>query len=87
MAETFIQLNLPYPVRFMHAIAVLEIVCGALIILNKWVKKAAFPLIGIMMGAIILTKLPALSDGFMQFAFQARLDIVMLALLVHLYAD
>lgn len=87
LAETFIGLNLPFPVQFMTAVAVIEIICGLLIILKKWVQKAAFPLIGIMIGAIILTKLPVLDDSFMQFAFNARLDIVMLVLLTYLYFE
>ncbi|WP_339161456.1 DoxX family protein [Siminovitchia sp. FSL H7-0308] len=87
LGETFISLNLPFPLQFMTAIAVIEIICGLLIILKKWVQQATFPLIGIMIGAIILTKFPVLNDSFMQFAFNARLDIVMLVLLAYLYFE
>jgi putative oxidoreductase len=66
-------------------IILLEIVCGILLLVNKAVKNAVVPLIGIMIAAILLTKVPLLHTGFLPFAFSARLDIVMLVLLVYLY--
>ncbi|MDZ5474086.1 hypothetical protein SM124_20390 [Bacillus sp. 31A1R] len=53
--------------------------------MDKEVKRATVPLIIIMIGAILLTKVPILHTGLVQFAFSARLDIVMLVLLFILY--
>ncbi len=85
LAGTFIQLRLPYPEKLMLAVAVTEVVCGILILINKGARLAAVPLMGIMVAALILTKIPLISSGFMQFAFAARLDIVMILLLFVLY--
>lgn len=86
LGNYFISLKLPYPLKFMLVIALIEIICGILILVNKGVKQAAIPLIGIMIAAILLTKVPSLHSGFVQFAFNARLDIVMLVLLFILFA-
>jgi putative oxidoreductase len=85
LGNTFIGLGLPFPIYFMYVVALTEIVCGGLILANKHVKSASIPLILIMIAAIILTKLPILHAGLIEFAFNARLDIVMLALLAILY--
>ncbi|WP_233713704.1 DoxX family protein [Lederbergia citri] len=85
LGNVFINLGLPFPLFLMYAVAFIEIVCGILILANKMVHQAVIPLIGIMIAAILLTKVPSLNTGFMQFAFNARLDIVMLVLLWVLY--
>ncbi|EKN71719.1 hypothetical protein BABA_00185 [Neobacillus bataviensis LMG 21833] len=85
LANGFLNLGLPYPHIMLHVIVALEIVCGMLILLNKAVKNAVIPLIAIMIAALLLTKLPSLHTGILQFAFNARLDIVMLVLLIILY--
>jgi putative oxidoreductase len=86
LAEVFIGLGLPFPDLLLHVTAFLEIICGILILLNRSVKHAVIPLIGIMIAAIFLTKLPLLNSGLLPFAFKARLDIVMLVLLFTLYS-
>lgn len=85
LANIFIGLGLPFPIYFMYLVALTEIICGGLILANKYVKKASMPLILIMIAAIILTKIPVLHAGLIEFAFNARLDIVMLTLLLILY--
>ncbi len=85
LAEVFIGLGLPFPDLLLHVTAFLEMICGILILLNRSVKHAVIPLIGIMIAAIFLTKLPLLNGGLLPFAFKARLDIVMLVLLFTLY--
>lgn len=87
LSDYFISLGFPYPVYFKNMIALIEIVCGILIFLNKRVKYSTIPLIAIMIGALLTTKVPLLQTSFMNFIFQARLDIVMLALLVMLYQN
>jgi hypothetical protein len=39
-----------------------------------------------MVGAILITKVPVLHSGFLAFAFNARLDIIMLVLLFILHS-
>jgi putative oxidoreductase len=85
LANTFIRLGLPYPNIMLYVVAFLEIICGILIVMNRNVKNAVIPLIGIMIAALLLTKLPSINAGILQFAFNARLDIVMLVLLGILY--
>ncbi|RST77356.1 DoxX family protein [Siminovitchia acidinfaciens] len=85
LANTFIQLRLPFPKQLIMVVAVVEIVCGILILMNKGARLATIPLMGIMVAALMLTKIPLYSEGFMKFAFAARLDIVMLLLLFVLY--
>lgn len=85
LGNYFIHLGLPFPLKMMYIVAFFEIVCGLLILFNKVVKKATIPLIVIMIAAFLLTKVPILHTGFLQFAFNARLDIIMLILLFILY--
>ncbi|WHZ04242.1 DoxX family protein [Neobacillus sp. YX16] len=86
LLEVFIGLGLPFPDILLYVTAFLEIICGILILLNRSVKNAVIPLIGIMIAAILLTKLPLITGGILPFAFKARLDIVMLILLYILYS-
>ncbi|MEH7122614.1 DoxX family protein [Bacillus sp. JJ1503] len=87
MGTYFVNLGLPYPISVMYIVAIVELICGVLILLNRSVANATLPLIGIMIVAIILTKIPTLHTGFFQFAANARLDIVMLILLFILYSQ
>ncbi|MBP2242681.1 putative membrane protein YphA (DoxX/SURF4 family) [Cytobacillus eiseniae] len=87
LSHSFISLGLPYPLTLMYIVALLEIICGMAILMNKYIKHATIPLIIIMIGAVLLTKIPILHTGFMAFAFQARLDIIMLVLLTILYSQ
>lgn len=78
--------GLPYPDSLLFLVAITEIVCGTLIISRLYMKRATAALIFIILAAIFLTKLPILANqGFLSFAFEARLDIVMLILLVLLW--
>lgn len=82
----FMDLGLPSPSMMLFLIAITEIACSGLILAQLYVKQAAAPLILIILGAIYLTKLPVfMNQGFLQFAFDARLDIVMLILLILLW--
>ncbi|RLL41767.1 DoxX family protein [Oceanobacillus piezotolerans] len=84
----FTNLGLPFPELTLFLIAFIEIACGMLITARMYIKQAAPPLILIMLGAIFLTKLPILSNGgLLSFAFEARLDIVMLILLLIIWRN
>ncbi|WP_318936922.1 DoxX family protein [Oceanobacillus halotolerans] len=80
---TFISLGLPFPESTLFLVAIAELTCGALIISRLYIKLATAPLILIMFGALYLTKLPILlQQGLLAFLFEARLDIVMVILLL-----
>jgi uncharacterized membrane protein YphA (DoxX/SURF4 family) len=80
--SAFIGLGFPFPEATLFLVALLEVACGMMIAGRIYVKKAVIPLFIIMVGAILFTKIPILqSAGVLQFAFEARLDIVMLILL------
>ncbi|WP_106495724.1 DoxX family protein [Lentibacillus sp. Marseille-P4043] len=83
----FSNLALPFPNSFLFLVAITEIVCGTLIVSRLYLKQATAPLIFIMLAAIFLTKIPILTtnNGFLSFLFEARLDIVMLILLMLLW--
>lgn len=85
----FSSFGLPYPDTILFLVAITEIVCGALIVSRLYLKRATAALIFIILAAIFLTKLPILTtnQGFLSFAFEARLDIVMLILLVLLWQN
>jgi len=85
LANGFLNLGLPYSHILLKVVILLEIGCGVLLLVNKAVNHAVIPLIAIMIAALLLTKFPLLHTGFLTFAFHARLDIVMLALLIILY--
>lgn len=85
LGNYFISLGLPYPLKVMYVVAIMEIISGILILFNKSVKIATVPLLVIMMAAFLLTKVPVLHSGFLPFAFNARLDVIMLVLLFILY--
>jgi uncharacterized membrane protein YphA (DoxX/SURF4 family) len=79
----FFQLGLPFPETTLFLVAITEFACGMLIAGRMYMKLAVPPLILIMLGALYITKIPVmLNEGFLKFAFEARLDIVMLILLL-----
>lgn len=82
----FANLGIPFPAASLFIIALLELGCGMLLAGNMFVKYALIPLIIIICGAILITKLPILfSNGILDFAFQSRLDFVLLILLLLLW--
>ncbi|UFT99381.1 DoxX family membrane protein [Radiobacillus kanasensis] len=85
LGGVFVSLGLPYPLNTMFFLAIVEIICGICILLNRYVKIAVIALMVIIIAALILTKIPVLHAGFFHFLFEARLDIVMLGLLFVLF--
>ncbi|WP_420809408.1 DoxX family protein [Aquibacillus halophilus] len=84
-ATVFINLGFPYPEATLLLVACFEIACGCFILLNYYVKTATIPLLTIMIIAFLLTKVPIMHSGLLQFAFEARLDLVMICLLFILW--
>ncbi len=91
-AGRFANIGIPYPELMGPFVGVVEMVCGALIILGLFTRLAAIPLIIIMIVAIISTKVPILLGhdlwlfhapklaryGFWSMMHEARADFDML---------
>jgi putative oxidoreductase len=92
----FAKIGLPAAPALASFVGATEIVCGTLLLAGLFVRLAALPLVVDMVVAIVTTKLPLLfgagpepvaaspKTGFWAFAYQARLDLTMLAACVFL---
>jgi putative oxidoreductase len=75
----FVKIGIPAPQFFAPFVGVVEILCGALLIIGLVTRLAAIPLIIDICVAIITTKIPMLSKaGFWSTAHEARTDYCML---------
>lgn len=75
----FTKIGIPRPEVMAPFVGVVEIVCGALLILSLLTRLAAIPLIIDMLVAIVTTKIPILRDkGLWSLAHEARTDYCML---------
>ncbi|WP_087974080.1 DoxX family protein [Oceanobacillus rekensis] len=84
----FFGLGLPFPEQTLFLVAIVELACGMLIIGRMYMKIAVPPLLLIMLGALYFSKLPILwTEGLLSFAMGARLDIVMIILLLLLWQN
>ncbi len=78
-AGRFAKIGIPVPNFFGPFVGVVEIVCGASLILGLLTRVAAVPLLIVMIVAITTTKVPILlKDGFWKMAHEARTDWSML---------
>jgi putative oxidoreductase len=91
-AGRFTRIGIPYPDLMGPFVGVIEIICGALIIVGLLTRLAAIPLIIIMIVAIVSTKIPIWTGqdfwifhvpkldryGFWSMAHEARADFTML---------
>ncbi len=91
-AGRFAHIGIPHPDLMGPFVGLVEIVCGALIIVGLFTRLAAIPLIVIMLVAIVSTKVPILLGhdvwifhvsklpryGFWSAAHEARADFCML---------
>jgi len=81
----FIKIGIPAPQFFAPFVGVVEILCGALLIIGLVTRLAAIPLIIDICVAIITTKIPMLSKaGFWSTAHETRTDYCMLLGLIFL---
>lgn len=78
----FTSMGIPSAELIVLIVAVTEIVCGGMIVLDYYVKQATIPLLVIIIAALLLNKVPELHQGLFVFLFKARLDIVMLFILL-----
>src|ERR1035437_5696372 len=75
----FTKIGIPAPEIMAPFVGVIEIGCGALLILGLLTRLAAIPLIIDMLVAIATTKIPILlKSGFWAMAHEARTDFAML---------
>jgi uncharacterized membrane protein YphA (DoxX/SURF4 family) len=75
----FIKIGLPAPEFLGYLVPCFEIICGILILIGLFTRSAAFPLVVIMLVAIVSTKIPILlENGFWIMAHEARTDWAML---------
>jgi putative oxidoreductase len=75
----FIKIGIPAPEIMAPFVGVVEIVCGALLLVGLFTQLAAIPLIIDMLVAIATTKIPILLEkGFWAMAHEARVDWCML---------
>jgi putative oxidoreductase len=75
----FAKIGIPAPGVMAPFVGVVEIVCGALLIMGLLTRLAAIPLIIDMLVAIATTKIPFLmKNGFWAAAHEARVDYTML---------
>jgi putative oxidoreductase len=75
----FTKIGIPAPQVMAPFVGVVEIVCGALIIVGLLTRLAAIPLIINMLVAISTTKIPILlKSGFWTMAHESRTDFSML---------
>jgi putative oxidoreductase len=75
----FIKIGIPAPEIMAPFVAVVEIVCGALVLFGLLTRLAAIPLLINISVAILTTKLPMLlQSGFWKMVHEARTDFSML---------
>jgi putative oxidoreductase len=91
-AGRFVRIGIPAPEIMGPLVGVAEMVCGALILLGLFTRLAALPIIGIMLVALLTTKIPILLGqdvgpfqvrtlqryGFWSMAHESRTDLAML---------
>jgi putative oxidoreductase len=81
----FVKIGIPAPHFFAPFVGVIEILCGALLILGLLTRLATIPLIIDISVAIVTTKIPIWSQaGFWSMVHEARTDYCMLLGLVFL---
>ncbi len=100
-AGRFAHIGIPVPGIMGPFVGVVEITCGALIVLGLFTRLAALPLIAVVIVAITSTKIPMWIGhdlwifhtpmlarfGFWGMAHEARLDFVMLFALIYLLIE
>jgi uncharacterized membrane protein YphA (DoxX/SURF4 family) len=88
----FADIGFPAPEFFGYGVGLVEVVCGVLVLIGLYTRWAAVPLIVVMVGALVTTKLPILlghgvgpfapppmdAYGFWAMLHAARIDWAML---------
>ena len=83
--ERFARIGFPHAAFTAHVVGAFEIVCGLLVLVGRYVRIAALPLLIIILTAIVTTKIPELThSGFWFMVSDARTDFAMLMCLLFL---
>ena len=70
-AGRFAKIGIPSPEVVAPLVGVVEVVCGALVLLGLFTRLAAAPLVAVMPGALVSTRVPALlGHGFRGFGLR-----------------
>ncbi len=91
-AGRFVKMGIPFPELTGPFVGVVEMVCGALLLVGLFARLAAVPIIIVMLVALFATKLPILLGedlwmfrlrdlnryGFLSMTHEARTDVAML---------
>jgi putative oxidoreductase len=82
----FKEIGFGNPLFWSYFTGTFEILCGTMILLGLLTRLASIPLFIIMLTAFFKTKLPLmLSDGFLTFAHEYRIDFALTLLLIMLF--
>jgi putative oxidoreductase len=93
-AGRFLRIGIPAPDFAAHLVGVVEIVCGALILIGLFTRLAAIPLVVDMLVALATTKIPLLwratavstNIGWWSLQAESRTDFAMLMSVLFLLA-
>ena len=84
-AGRFAKIGIPAPQVMAPFVGVVEIVCGALVLIGLFTRLAAVPLLIDILVALITTKIPMLAkNGIWSTLHEARVDVSMLLGLIFL---
>ena len=84
----FKEIGFGHPMFWSYFTGTFEILCGTLILIGLLTRLASIPLFIIMLTAFFKTKLPLLiSDGFLRFAHEYRIDFALTLLLIMLFIN
>ncbi len=81
----FVKIGIPAPHIMAPFVGTVEIICGSLVLIGLATRLAAIPLLGVILAALISTKLViAAKVGFWSTLHEARTDVSMLLALIFL---
>ncbi len=97
----FAQLGLPVPTQMAQFVAIVEMVAALALIANLYAGDAALLLLGVILGALVMTKIPILLGhaflgfqpaalphyGLLSFLHEARTDLLVLFALIVILAE
>lgn len=100
-AGRFARIGLPVPTQMAQFVALLEMVAALALVSNLFAGDAALMLIGVILGALVTTKIPILLGhsflgfqpaqlphyGVLSFLHESRLDLLMLFALIVILAQ